>query len=173
MTMWMSRASLCNQIITLYVIIWALCDDVRLCNYCVRELLIMARTWFAFSLPSKTGCDNSPLIGCNNMKKHKLSIRDSIFMTLWPLNACPWPRRMTIRGVYRTEAPEPYLAQLPRPQEYKWKPTGHDKPYEGMYNLDTAAWYSKYKTQLKHNIIQWSCLKHVSYHIHCTNQSIQ
>jgi hypothetical protein len=43
----------------------------------------------------------------------------------------------------------------------------------GMYNLDTAARYSKYKTQLKHNIIQWSHLKHVSYHIHCTNQSIQ
>jgi hypothetical protein len=40
-----------------YVIIWALCDDVQLCNCCVRELLILARTWFAFGLPSKTGCD--------------------------------------------------------------------------------------------------------------------
>jgi hypothetical protein len=40
-----------------YVIILALCDDVQLCNCCVRELLILARTWFAFSLPSKTGCD--------------------------------------------------------------------------------------------------------------------
>jgi hypothetical protein len=29
-----------------------------LCNCCVRELLILARTWFAFSLPSKTGCDS-------------------------------------------------------------------------------------------------------------------
>jgi hypothetical protein len=29
-----------------------------LCNCCVRELLIMARTWFAFGLPSKTGCDS-------------------------------------------------------------------------------------------------------------------
>jgi hypothetical protein len=29
-----------------------------LCNYCVRELLILARTWFAFGLPSKTGCDS-------------------------------------------------------------------------------------------------------------------
>jgi hypothetical protein len=37
--------------------IWALCDDVQLCNWCVRELLILARTWFAFGLPSKTGCD--------------------------------------------------------------------------------------------------------------------
>ena len=44
---------------------------------------------------------------------------------------------------------------------------------QGMYNPDTTARYFKYKTQLKHNIIQWSCLKHVSYHIHCTNQSIQ
>jgi hypothetical protein len=29
-----------------------------LCNCCVRELLILARTWFAFGWPSKTGCDN-------------------------------------------------------------------------------------------------------------------
>ena len=40
-----------------YVIILALCDDVQLCNCCVRELLILARTWFAFGLPYKTGCD--------------------------------------------------------------------------------------------------------------------
>jgi hypothetical protein len=33
-----------------------------LCNCCVRELLILARTWFAFGLPSKTGCDNSLLL---------------------------------------------------------------------------------------------------------------
>jgi hypothetical protein len=29
-----------------------------LCYCCVRELLILARTWFAFGLPSKTGCDS-------------------------------------------------------------------------------------------------------------------
>jgi hypothetical protein len=29
------------------------------CNCCVHELLILARTWFAFGLPSKTGCDIS------------------------------------------------------------------------------------------------------------------
>jgi hypothetical protein len=34
-----------------------MCDDVQLCNCCVRELLILAHTWFAFGLPSKTGCD--------------------------------------------------------------------------------------------------------------------
>jgi transposase InsO family protein len=28
-----------------------------LCNCCVRELLILARTWFAFGLPSKIECD--------------------------------------------------------------------------------------------------------------------
>jgi hypothetical protein len=32
-----------------------------LCNCCVRELLILARTWFAFGLPSKTGCDTRAL----------------------------------------------------------------------------------------------------------------
>jgi hypothetical protein len=34
-----------------------MCDDVQLCNRCVREFLILAHTWFAFGLPSKTGCD--------------------------------------------------------------------------------------------------------------------
>jgi hypothetical protein len=29
----------------------------HLCNCRVREFLILARTWFAFNLPSKTGCD--------------------------------------------------------------------------------------------------------------------
>jgi hypothetical protein len=37
-----------------------MCDDVQLCNRCVREFVILARTWFAFGLPSKTGCDNNP-----------------------------------------------------------------------------------------------------------------
>jgi hypothetical protein len=36
-----------------------MCDDVQLCNHCVREFLILARTWFAFGLPSKTGYDIS------------------------------------------------------------------------------------------------------------------
>jgi hypothetical protein len=36
-----------------------MCDDVQLCNRCVREFLILARTCFAFGLPSKTGCDIS------------------------------------------------------------------------------------------------------------------
>ena len=36
-----------------------MCDDVQLCNHCVHEFLILARTWFAFGLPSKTGCDIS------------------------------------------------------------------------------------------------------------------
>jgi hypothetical protein len=36
-----------------------MCDDVKLCNRCVHEFLILARTLFAFGLPSKTGCDIS------------------------------------------------------------------------------------------------------------------
>src|SRR5687767_14289832 len=35
----------------------------HLCNRCVREFLILARTWFAFGLPSKTGCDSILLAG--------------------------------------------------------------------------------------------------------------
>jgi hypothetical protein len=32
----------------------------HLCNHCVRELLILARTWFAFGLPSKPGVTFTP-----------------------------------------------------------------------------------------------------------------
>jgi hypothetical protein len=28
-----------------------MCDDVQLCNRCVREFLILACTWFTFGLP--------------------------------------------------------------------------------------------------------------------------
>jgi hypothetical protein len=40
-------------------LLWAMCDDVQLCNRYVREFLILARTWFAFGLSSKTGCDTT------------------------------------------------------------------------------------------------------------------
>jgi hypothetical protein len=33
----------------------------HLCNRYVREFIILARTWFAFGLPSKTGCDISDI----------------------------------------------------------------------------------------------------------------
>jgi hypothetical protein len=57
MTMWMSSTSWCNKLIPLYVIIRALCNDVHLCNWCVREFCL-AYTRFTFGLPSETGCDN-------------------------------------------------------------------------------------------------------------------
>jgi hypothetical protein len=37
-----------------------MCDDVQLCYRCVREFLILARTWFAFGLPSKSGVTQPP-----------------------------------------------------------------------------------------------------------------
>jgi hypothetical protein len=30
----------------------------HLCNHCVREFLILSRTWLPFGLPSKTRCDS-------------------------------------------------------------------------------------------------------------------
>jgi hypothetical protein len=49
-----------RDVIKYYFRFLAMCDDVQLCNRCVREFLILARTWFAFGLPSETGCDNRP-----------------------------------------------------------------------------------------------------------------
>jgi hypothetical protein len=73
-TLWMSRTSWCNQTNTFfYIIIWALCDDVQLCNCCVRELLILARTWFAFGLPFKTECYSMKMWNCTNLRNHSWS----------------------------------------------------------------------------------------------------
>jgi hypothetical protein len=74
-TMWMSWTSWCNRLLLpFYVIIWALCDDVQLCNCCVRELLILARTWFAFDFPSKTRCDTlvTPLVLLSLKLEHNI-----------------------------------------------------------------------------------------------------
>jgi hypothetical protein len=54
MTLWMSRTSCCNKV-PFPLLFRAMCDDVQLCNRCVREFLILARTQFAFGLPSKPG----------------------------------------------------------------------------------------------------------------------
>jgi hypothetical protein len=45
-----------------------------LCNCCVRELLILARTWFTFGLPSKTGCDNIELHSHENLERHGMDV---------------------------------------------------------------------------------------------------
>jgi hypothetical protein len=52
----MSWTSCCNKV-PFHYLFRALCDEVQLCNRCVREFLILARTWFAFGLPSKTERD--------------------------------------------------------------------------------------------------------------------
>jgi hypothetical protein len=56
-----------------------MCDDVQLCNHCVREFVILSRTWFAFILPSKTGCDNNEvetpkMDGCSRVQTAPLSL---------------------------------------------------------------------------------------------------
>ena len=52
-------ALVCN-IITYSLLLFEACAMMsHLCNRCVREFLILARTWFAFGLRSKTGCDIS------------------------------------------------------------------------------------------------------------------
>jgi hypothetical protein len=50
-------------LLTLYYYLKHCAMRSHLCNRYVREFLILARTWFAFSLPSKTGCDISGIKG--------------------------------------------------------------------------------------------------------------
>jgi hypothetical protein len=52
-----------------------------LCNCCVRELLILARTWFAFGLPSKTGCDSSTKRARDNRRLPWSGAPDSVRCT--------------------------------------------------------------------------------------------
>jgi hypothetical protein len=55
-----------------------MCDDVQLCNRCVREFLILARIWFTFGLTSKTRCDreaHKPLSGPFRPSPRQASLR--------------------------------------------------------------------------------------------------
>jgi hypothetical protein len=52
-----------------------MCDDVQLCNRCVREFMILTRTWFAFGLLLKTGCDSVVGKEANNSRAVFLSWR--------------------------------------------------------------------------------------------------
>jgi hypothetical protein len=54
-----------------------------LCNCCVRELLILACTLFAFGLPSKIGCDMTLLSGTKNLV---LTYHIVVFLSLWVIH---------------------------------------------------------------------------------------
>jgi hypothetical protein len=54
----------------------------HLCNRCVRELLILARTWFAFCLPSKTGCDRGVIVSPVGEDNPRLSSRVNLAAVL-------------------------------------------------------------------------------------------
>jgi hypothetical protein len=63
-----------------------------LCNCCVRELLILARTWFAFGLPSKTvkgKCALGPFLSILVIEcQHKCL----------NVNLCPWMNKVQIKS---------------------------------------------------------------------------
>jgi hypothetical protein len=53
-TMWMSQTYDVIDYYSPFILCFEHCVMMSmLCNCCVRELLILARTWFAFGLPSK------------------------------------------------------------------------------------------------------------------------
>src|SRR6187455_1349181 len=58
----------------------------HLCNRCVREFLILARTWFAFGLPSKTECDNTTLVVFHYSVHEQLILKVLAFVEL--LHTC-------------------------------------------------------------------------------------
>jgi hypothetical protein len=74
----MSRTSYCNKVPFRYLL-WALCDDVQLCNRCVREFLILTHTWFALDLPSKTGCDS-----ILDFDRNRCSFRTELSFPMFP-----------------------------------------------------------------------------------------
>jgi hypothetical protein len=73
----------------------------HLCNRCVRELLILARTWFTFGLPSKAGCDtctsavplhkSSPVITFSPKLYNFLNLIPFLFSFIGECGAPPWP----------------------------------------------------------------------------------
>jgi hypothetical protein len=91
MTLWMSWTSWCNKV-HFPLLFWAMCDDVQICNRCVREFLILAHTWFTFGLPSKTGCD-IPLLSQTSLVKRLLRLILSLKERLYSLTMMTHHRR--------------------------------------------------------------------------------
>jgi hypothetical protein len=90
----------------------------HLYNRHVREFLILARTWFAFGLPSKTGCDTLSLLPLIQFSRAQLPLSPTSLSSSW----CPrfwrrWSPDLDTRG----EPPPlslsllPLLAPLPPP----------------------------------------------------------
>jgi hypothetical protein len=93
MTLWMSCPSWCNKV-HFHYLLWAMCDDVQLCNRCVREFLILVRTWFAFGLPSKTGCDSKSSRSSLPRKASTLCLQP--LGAAWLVTGRPWMLRPRI-----------------------------------------------------------------------------
>jgi hypothetical protein len=55
----------------------------HLCNRCVRELLILARTWFAFGLPFKIGCDSWIIAKEFEKTFPKIFAKTNIVVQMW------------------------------------------------------------------------------------------
>jgi hypothetical protein len=90
-----------------------LCDDVQLCNCCVHELLILARTWFAFGLPYKTGCDNlSSMVRAGQDKMWRIiqvwatQTRNTLRHVSWWMCIARWSQLQRVLEVEDDYAPE-------------------------------------------------------------------
>ena len=53
----------------------------HLCNHCVREFLILARTWFAFGLPFKTGCNIRVHSSVDEVDKVQIKVKGMFLRT--------------------------------------------------------------------------------------------
>jgi hypothetical protein len=61
----------------------------HLCDRRVHEFLILARTWFAFGLPSKTGCDSKGRLGtCGVEEASSSSTTKSTKVSAWCSMIC-------------------------------------------------------------------------------------
>jgi hypothetical protein len=73
-----------------------------LCNCCVRELLILTRTWFAFGLPSKTGCDSLPWFVNIEGIENTLFVTENalMFMVTAKMKEASIPKRSVVNQFY-------------------------------------------------------------------------
>jgi hypothetical protein len=75
----------------------------HLCNRCVRELLILARTWFAFGLPSKTGCDTMGMEKIHACRNHCILYRGDDYKDLESYPKCSTSRYKTNKDYLEEE----------------------------------------------------------------------
>jgi hypothetical protein len=134
-----------------------MCDDVQLGNHYVREFLMLAHTWFAFGLPSKTGTYMAP--------NEHATLGNSLGALCYNSPNCPvctghvrWASGATVttrqRSTAKVNSSEQCVAEV---RAQKLEVTGHVQCGTGLFGAAIGQGFQRSSAPKP----QWACWRGV------------